>query len=91
MLTEMFGQGGGIPSREAAMNIIQSNSAAVREIVSSRSEAASASKLPRRQGHSPDQALMYAWSIGTTRAAQDRTADLPVPQREECPPEVYIG
>ena len=72
------------------MSSIQSNSAAVREVVSSRSETIM-SGLPRRQGQSPDQALMYAWSIGTTRAAQDRVVDRPAAVREECPPEVYIG
>jgi class 3 adenylate cyclase len=72
------------------MNTIQSNSAAVRGIVSSRNETIM-SGFPRPQRHSPDHALMYAWSIGTTRAAQDRAVERPAPVHEECPPEVYIG
>ena len=73
------------------MSSIQSNSAAVRQIIASRSEAVPAPSPVCRQGQSKDQALMYAWSIGTTRAAQDRVIKRTAPLREECPPEVYIG
>jgi hypothetical protein len=34
---------------------------------------------------------MYAWSIGTTRAASAPSEKTAKPAREECPPEVYIG
>jgi len=43
---------------------------------------------PRRLNATPDGPITHAWSIGTTRIAQER----PAPRRmEECPPEVYIG
>ena len=74
------------------MSNIHSNSAAVRQVVASRSDAVPAPTPVRRQGQSKDQALMYAWSIGTTRVAQERAIERTVPPREECPPpEVYIG
>jgi hypothetical protein len=44
-------------------------------------------QVPARRMHSDDQ-MMYAWSIGTTRVAQERPV---VRRKEECPPEVYIG
>jgi len=72
------------------MSSIQSNPAVLRQIVSSRSEATPASTPARRQV-SADAALLYAWSIGTTRAAQARAGEKAPPLREECPPEVYIG
>jgi hypothetical protein len=37
---------------------------------------------------SPDQEMMYAWSIGITSAVRAMER---MPRREECPPEVYIG
>jgi hypothetical protein len=43
----------------------------------------------RRMGN--DAQMMYAWSIGTTRAAQERPERPATRQMEECPPEVYIG
>ncbi|MCL2649295.1 MAG: hypothetical protein FWD61_20240 [Phycisphaerales bacterium] len=75
------------------MNTIQSNAAEVRRIVSSRSDAAfpQAAAPTRRQSQSADQILMYAWSIGTTRAAKEQASDRLAPRREEIPPEVYIG
>ncbi|MCL2639991.1 MAG: hypothetical protein FWD53_04015 [Phycisphaerales bacterium] len=73
------------------MNTIQSNAAVVQRIVSSRSDTSFPQGTPpRRQGQSNDQIMMYAWSIGTTRAAE-RACDRPAPRPEEIPPEVYIG
>jgi hypothetical protein len=37
---------------------------------------------------SPDQEMMYAWSIGITSAVRSLERSQ---RREECPPEVYIG
>jgi hypothetical protein len=36
----------------------------------------------------PNSAPPHAWSLGTTRFAQERPA---ARRKEECPPEVYIG
>jgi len=46
--------------------------------------------LTRRQGPPTPEAppITHAWSIGTTRMAQERPAQR---RKEECPPEVYIG
>ena len=75
------------------MNTIQSNAAVVQRIVSSRSDAVAAQGAAsnRHEGESSDEAMMYAWSIGTTRVAQERASDRLTPRREEIPPEVYIG
>jgi hypothetical protein len=47
----------------------------------------------RRMGN--DAQMMYAWSIGTTRAAQERPERMAAREQESrmgtCPPEVYIG
>ena len=43
---------------------------------------------PRRPSSTPETPIMHAWSIGTTRIAQERPAQR---RKEECPPEVYIG
>lgn len=58
-----------------------------REWTQKKTDAAS-TESSRRQGQSSGQSMMYPWSIGTTRAAQEH----PVVRRaESCPPEVYIG
>ena len=78
--------------REAAMNTIQSNAAVVRRIVSSRSDATfPQTETPRHPSQSVDQSMMYAWSIGTTRAAKEQASDRLAHRCEEIPPEVYIG
>jgi hypothetical protein len=53
-----------------------------------RNAALTITTLPRRQATAVEPPIMHAWSIGTTRIAQER----PITRRkEECPPEVYIG
>ena len=37
----------------------------------------------------PDEEMMYAWSIGVTESA--RSMRQPHHEEQECPPEVYIG
>ena len=48
--------------------------------------------LPReaRAEKPKDRDLMYAWSIGVTSAAKSLVEQSPA-ERENCPPEVYIG
>ena len=77
------------------MSSIETHSAAIRGMLPLGRKAAPSVAVPRRQETSPDQALMYAWSIGTTRAAHpgerplEKSAD---GRNEQCPPpEVYIG
>jgi hypothetical protein len=78
------------------MSSIQTEPAAVRGILPLRRESVLQMVPPRRQPQSADQSMMYAWSIGTTRAANpgaERPSGQPTAQRapEQCPPEVYIG
>ncbi|HVX85983.1 MAG TPA: hypothetical protein VH253_14465 [Phycisphaerae bacterium] len=44
--------------------------------------------VPSRRSSGSDADMMYAWSIGTTRAAQTHAAPR---EQVDCPPEVYIG
>ncbi len=76
------------------MSSIETNSAAVRGMLPMGSSSGLPAVAPRRQAPSGDRALMYAWSIGTTRATHpgerpsEKSAD---GRNEQCPPEVYIG
>jgi hypothetical protein len=75
------------------MSSLETRVAVVRGILSARRDPPA--EPHRRQPESPDAQMMYAWSIGTTRAAQPgaaRPASVPAtPESEPCPPEVYIG
>ncbi|HVS72285.1 MAG TPA: hypothetical protein VHQ47_13600 [Phycisphaerae bacterium] len=44
--------------------------------------------VPPRRPQGNDTHMMYAWSIGTTRIAQEHAAER---EHADCPPEVYIG
>jgi hypothetical protein len=76
--------------KEAVMSSIQGNPAAVRGLLGVRRESGPTQSQPTRKP-SKDAALMYAWSIGTTRAASAPSEKTSKPAREDCPPEVYIG
>ena len=71
------------------MSSIRTSAAAVRGMLPLGRSSAFPAVTPRRQSPSPDQTLMYAWSIGTTRAAHpgerpsEKSAD---GQNEQCPP-----
>jgi len=84
------------------MSSIQSNSAAVRGLLGLRREVSTPQPAPqtpqgaaRRGPQSSDAALMHAWSIGTTRAAQQpgggQSEKNSAQTQSDCPPEVYIG
>ena len=71
------------------MTTTTSVSTAGQETLTPRNAVIAISTFPRRQG--PAQAeppITHAWSIGTTRIAQEKPAQR---RKEECPPEVYIG
>jgi hypothetical protein len=78
------------PNKEAAMTTIQVFEEAAgqaRRVL--RGESQEPGMMPSDKPMAQDRDMMYAWSIGVTQAAHD--AEQGALDREECPPEVYIG
>jgi hypothetical protein len=80
--------------KEAAMSSIQANSVVVRGLLALKGGVPKGESAVSKRPGARDSEMAHAWSIGTTRAAQqagpasEKKSD---PSANACPPEVYIG